>query len=186
MLPRHVMESFAVLFDALAEHFEAWARAQGKDAARLVRSLAKFMWLDASLGVEAYQEAAASRKQSVVERAQEAEGQLREASSIDELTGISNRRELMSRLEVEFDRSRRYEIPLVLLFADLDLFKRVNDERGHEAGDAVLKDIVNRLREGTRPADVVALLVEADAALYRAKRQGRNAVCQDAAVPKDE
>jgi len=248
LLPRHVMESFAVLFDALAEQFEIWARAQGKDAAPLVRSLAKFMWLDASLGVEAYQEAAASRMQSVVERAQEAEGQLREASAIDELTGIANRRELMSRLEVEFDRSRRYEIPFVLLFADLDLFKRVNDERGHEAGDAVLKDIANRLREGTRPADVVgryggeefviglvqtpldravkiaerlrraialqpvnygdepvsmtisigvaplrdttpdlaALLVEADAALYRAKRQGRNAVCQDAAVPKDE
>jgi len=242
--PRHVMESFAILFDALAEHFEAWARAQGKDAAPLVRSLAKFMWLDASLGVEAYQEAAASRLQSVVERLQEAEGQLRESSAIDELTGIANRRELMSRLEVEFDRSRRYGIPFVLLFADLDHFKRVNDERGHEAGDAVLKDIANRLREGTRPADVVgryggeefvigliqtpleravkiaerllraialqpvnygdepifmtisigvaplrdstpdlaALLVEADAGLYRAKRQGRNSVCQDASA----
>lgn len=60
--------------------------------------------------------------QSVVERAQEAEGQLREASSIDELTGIANRRELMSRLAVEFNRSRRYEIPFVLLFADLDFF----------------------------------------------------------------
>ena len=128
------------------------------------------MWLDASLGVEAYQDAAASRMQSLVERAVEAEGKLREASSIDELTGVANRSELMSRLEVEFDRSRRYEVPFVLLFADLEHFKLVNDGRGHEAGDAVLKGIANHLREGTRPADVV----------------GRNAVCRNAAVPKDE
>lgn len=43
LLPGRVMESFAVLFDALAEQFEIWARAQGKDAAPLVRSLAKFI-----------------------------------------------------------------------------------------------------------------------------------------------
>jgi diguanylate cyclase (GGDEF)-like protein len=62
-------------------------------------------------------------------------------SRVDALTGLNNRREFDRVLSEEFERAQRYRQPLSLLMIDIDHFKRVNDERGHPAGDQALKQV---------------------------------------------
>jgi len=74
----------------------------------------------------------------------------------DALTGIWNRQALNEDLEKEFVRWQRYQKPLSLVVWDIDLFKRVNDEYGHAAGDKVLKTIARIFVQATRDADFIA------------------------------
>ena len=61
-------------------------------------------------------------------------------SSIDSLTGITNRRAFLESLEFEMARHRRSGQPLSLAYLDLDNFKQVNDSKGHQEGDEVPED----------------------------------------------
>jgi diguanylate cyclase (GGDEF)-like protein len=82
--------------------------------------------------------------------------ELQRAASTDPLTGVANRRYLMSRLEQEISFARRHGQPVSVMMIDLDNFKTVNDAEGHAAGDAVLKHIADILVETVRLEDVVA------------------------------
>ena len=82
---------------------------------------------------------------------------LREVN-IDRLTGLPNRNVFQDRLELDIKRSQRSGLPLALLFIDLDHFKEINDTRGHEAGDLLLKAVGQRLRGHVRQSDTVARL----------------------------
>ena len=73
----------------------------------------------------------------------------------DELTGLYNVRYLNSRLAEEYKRAERHRDPLALAMVDVDRFKHVNDTLGHEAGDAVLRELSARLRRSVREIDVV-------------------------------
>lgn len=72
----------------------------------------------------------------------------------DELTGLANRRQFRARLELEIERSKRNGTPLSLLIADLDDFKRVNDEHGHDAGDEALRAFASTLQRVARQVDL--------------------------------
>ena len=74
----------------------------------------------------------------------------------DPLTGINNRRFFDQRLQEEVSRAKRFHTPLSCLFIDLDHFKRVNDNYGHQAGDAVLKQVSELLNDRLRNTDVLA------------------------------
>ena len=74
---------------------------------------------------------------------------------VDPLTDVANRRLLEQRLAEEFQRSRRYGRPLALLMVDIDHFKRVNDDHGHQIGDKVLSLLGRTLRQCTRATDLV-------------------------------
>jgi diguanylate cyclase (GGDEF)-like protein len=74
----------------------------------------------------------------------------------DALTGVSNRRMLIEFLDREVARSVRYHVPLSLVLFDIDHFKKVNDEHGHLAGDAILREIGRRLRPRIRKEDLLA------------------------------
>jgi len=73
----------------------------------------------------------------------------------DPLTGLFNRRRFTDVLRREFAISRRYHNPLSCIMVDLDRFKRINDCHGHDAGDAVLKQIGKTLGESVREVDLV-------------------------------
>ena len=92
---------------------------------------------------------------SIMQRArEEAVAKLREIADHDSLTGIANRRFFESRLAEEFSRWHRYGGDLALLLFDLDHFKRINDQFGHVAGDAVLRELAQRVSGIMRKQDV--------------------------------
>ena len=84
--------------------------------------------------------------------------QLRELALIDELTGLHNRRGLFVLAEKQLQIARRTGRTDVLLFIDLDGMKRINDELGHEAGDAALRRTAEVLRAAFRTSDIIARL----------------------------
>jgi diguanylate cyclase (GGDEF)-like protein len=77
-------------------------------------------------------------------------------SVTDVLTGLANRRRLMTRLEEEVARARRYKTPLAVVMIDIDHFKQVNDVHGHAMGDEVLRNIGAMLKAGVRTTDLAA------------------------------
>lgn len=74
----------------------------------------------------------------------------------DALTGLHNRRSFDGFLEAEIARQRRYGSRFSLLLVDLDRFKELNDERGHNAGDNALRFAAKALKRSTRDSDIVA------------------------------
>jgi diguanylate cyclase (GGDEF)-like protein len=82
--------------------------------------------------------------------------QLRDAAETDLVTGVYSHRHLQDRLRQETARAARARAPISLLMVDLDDFKRVNDEHGHQAGDRVLRAAAGALRAAVRTSDVVA------------------------------
>jgi len=74
----------------------------------------------------------------------------------DVLTGWNNRRYLGVRLNEELARARRDRATLVCLMLDIDHFKKVNDTWGHAAGDAVLRELAQRIESQVRASDVAA------------------------------
>jgi len=84
---------------------------------------------------------------------------LRQLSITDGLTGLSNRRHFMDRLEAELARQQRSGQPMSMVLLDADHFKDVNDQYGHAKGDEVLMALAKDLFAGVRtPTDVVARL----------------------------
>jgi diguanylate cyclase (GGDEF)-like protein len=76
----------------------------------------------------------------------------------DQLTGLSNRDAVLRRIEerILLHRRRGDARPFAVLFADFNRFKQINDRYGHDVGDAVLREMALRLRNGVRGSDVVA------------------------------
>jgi diguanylate cyclase (GGDEF)-like protein len=104
-------------------------------------------------------------------------------SLTDPLTGLGNRRRLTDHLRLEIERAGRFGRPLGVLVLDLDHFKAINDQYGHQAGDAVLVELAGRVRQAVREVDLtfryggeefVILLPETDIAgsLTAAERIG--------------
>lgn len=79
-----------------------------------------------------------------------------EAAFTDHLTGLANRRRFERQLEREVGRVERFGRPFTLLMLDIDSFKNLNDNFGHDAGDDAIRRLSKALREGTRGIDLAA------------------------------
>ncbi len=88
----------------------------------------------------------------------EAQEELRRLATIDSLTGLPNRRLLMQHLDSAIARHQRAPQRLVVMFLDLDGFKAVNDDLGHDVGDELLAAVARRLEATVRVGDLVARL----------------------------
>ena len=82
--------------------------------------------------------------------------ELQHAAFSDPLTGLANRRMLMSMAEYEISRHHRADTRFVVVMLDLDGFKQVNDQYGHAAGDALLRDVADSLSHALRDQDTIA------------------------------
>lgn len=74
----------------------------------------------------------------------------------DGLTGINNWRSFQENLEVELARQSRHRYPMTLVFIDVDNFKQVNDQWGHQRGDDLLRAIAHRLTQSVRTGDLIS------------------------------
>jgi diguanylate cyclase (GGDEF)-like protein/PAS domain S-box-containing protein len=87
-----------------------------------------------------------------------AEEKIAQLARTDSLTGLANRATLIDRLRQAFAAARRGASPFAVLYVDLDRFKDVNDTLGHPVGDALLREVAERLKSATRDTDLVARL----------------------------
>ncbi len=87
---------------------------------------------------------------------EEAQRMLQEMAIHDGLTGIHNRRYFNEQLISEFNRAKRYGKDLSVVILDIDYFKELNDEKGHQMGDAYLVQFAELLKQTSRSIDVVA------------------------------
>ena len=82
--------------------------------------------------------------------------ELEQLADTDTLTPLPNRRAFMRRLEAVVQYAARHSTPAAILYIDLDGLKRINDDFGHHAGDAVLLHLARLLTENLRVTDMVA------------------------------
>ena len=103
-------------------------------------------------------EAAANalERATLFEGIQKANERLEHLAVTDGLTGVYNHRHFRERLEDEFQRAKRYNLPLAVMILDIDNFKRVNDTFGHLQGDSVLREVAARTQQSVRKSDIVA------------------------------
>ncbi len=81
--------------------------------------------------------------------------QLKELAERDALTGLYNRAHLDRILEKEFEWTKERGIPMSLVFCDIDNFKKINDEYGHQAGDSILAGVAKTVSDQTRKMDTL-------------------------------
>jgi two-component system cell cycle response regulator len=81
------------------------------------------------------------------------EGRLRGLSDTDQLTGLFNRRKLEHDLNLHYESSVRYSVPTSILMFDLDNLKRINDTKGHYAGDEIIQAVADICRTALRKTD---------------------------------
>ena len=141
---------------AVTEPAETSAAAQ-RTRARLVAESGTIVDVDITASACTYRDQAAT-----ILLARDISAQLRHERDlhalalVDELTGLANRRAFSLFAEQELARARRSERTPMLVFADLDGLKQINDEHGHAAGDAAIRLVASALKSILREADIVA------------------------------
>ncbi|HEX7135308.1 MAG TPA: sensor domain-containing diguanylate cyclase [Iamia sp.] len=120
---------------------------------RFVHRDGHHVWLELDLQADPDERLVCAVGRDVSER-RRAEAELRRRAEHDDLTGVANRSGLLAGLARELGEGRRVH----LLFVDLDGFKAVNDVHGHRVGDAVLREVADRIRALGEPQDLVVRL----------------------------
>ena len=91
-----------------------------------------------------------------IDRRKQAEKEIEYLAQHDPLTNLPNRRQIHIDIEAILSRARRQNSTFAVLFLDLDSFKKINDELGHDAGDVFLTEMASRFRGNIRTSDLIA------------------------------
>lgn len=121
----------------------------------LTRFVLQIATLDMTLAVETYYESQIHDLEAAIVDLRSQGRTLRNKAVTDSLTGLVNRDYALSMLRRALDKSREFSGGLGVIMADLDSFKAVNDNYGHQVGDCVLKDCAGRIRSAVRDFDIV-------------------------------
>jgi diguanylate cyclase (GGDEF)-like protein/PAS domain S-box-containing protein len=145
--------SYAHLLESDGEIIEQYYRLLGydgvvrwiRDRARVTVAGRRVLLHGAACDVSAQRIAEAQRAEAV--------GRLEWLSTIDDLTGLFNRRHFSDHVRI---RTGGEDAALAIAIVDVDHFKQINDEHGHQVGDAVLREVAQRLRRALRSSDVIS------------------------------
>lgn len=94
--------------------------------------------------------------QALLQQLQAANSRLEVLSTVDEMTGLYNFRHFKNELKKEHSRAVRFNQPYVIIFCDVDHFKNYNDRNGHPAGDQLLRELAETLKQTCRNTDFIA------------------------------
>ena len=126
---------------------------------RMVRPDGRIVWIRDRAFAHRDEEGRVIWEQGIlfdVTELKDAEARIAHMAFHDGLTGLANRQLFEETLELALERARRDRSIVAVLFLDLDNFKQVNDTFGHHAGDLLLTEVAQRLRDSTRGTDLVA------------------------------
>ncbi len=132
-----------------------WCALPGANDAEEGPSLVLACWSEFGAPVDGEALAQAARLIAGAARAARLVEHLLAQTSTDPLTGLLNRRGLQDTLQRELALAARHDVPLSVLFTDLDRFKKINDRHGHPVGDEVLQGVANLLSAALRGSDAI-------------------------------
>lgn len=147
--------AYRSLTQSIINHFPASVRSDQEHFEQLVEFLYKINALDMSLAIETYHGAQVQNLEASIDGIKTQAQLLHIKSITDSLTGIVNRDHVFSELKRVLQLSRETGKTLCLAMADIDYFKKVNDNHGHPVGDAVLVDVARRIKASLRDKDIV-------------------------------
>ena len=102
---------------------------------------------------------------------------LERLSQTDELTQLHNRRHWQECMEREFERFSRYDTPASLVMLDIDHFKKINDQYGHQTGDVVIQRVAHILNQSLRETDYAGRYGGEEFSVVLANTDGADAIC---------
>jgi diguanylate cyclase (GGDEF)-like protein/PAS domain S-box-containing protein len=126
---------------------------------RMIRDDGRVVWIREEAALLPGEEGKPRLVQGVmydITQQRQAEEDLAYASQHDSLTGLPNREMFETLLELALARARRGELAVAVLCVDLDNFKLVNESLGHGAGDDLIRELAERIKDATRETDLVA------------------------------
>jgi len=129
--------------------------ADDDERANLINYILKISNLDMSLAISAYHHTHVNELEDSIKSMQSEQLQLMQKASTDSLTGLPTRDVIENQLVKDLLGLYDHQGQVYLIMADLDFFKKVNDDYGHLTGDYVLKDAANRIRQSLRDTDMV-------------------------------
>jgi len=129
--------------------------ADDMERANLINYILKISNLDMSLAISAYHHTQMNVLQESLENMQTAHTHLKKKAYTDSLTDLPTKETIKTQLSKDLLELYDHRGSVYLIMADLDFFKKINDEYGHLTGDYVLKDVANRIRQSLRDVDMV-------------------------------
>jgi diguanylate cyclase (GGDEF)-like protein len=148
------LESFGMLQCLILEEILALTE-ERQHWEELMRLVLKLTTLDIALTTEVYHRSQVQDMDRSLKYLEMEQKTLRMQLDQDALTGVSSRTSLLHELQGSIERASKTGQPLVVIMADLDHFKTINDHHGHLVGDRVLKEVAARIKAALREFDLV-------------------------------